>query len=157
MRNCYLNNRLAKGQMTIGNTPVDLKNIKIPIYSLAAREDHIAPAKSVFLGSNFFGGPVRYVLAGSGHIAGVVNPPAKPKYGYWTGGPPVSNLEGWLEQAQEHPGSWWPDWLEWVKAQDPAAVPARQPGTANTRRSRARRGVMSACGIERRTFVSCFR
>jgi polyhydroxyalkanoate synthase len=128
LRNCYLDNKLSKGEMKIAGETMDLGRITIPVYNLATREDHIAPAKSVFLGSKFFGGPVRYVLAGSGHIAGVVNPPAKPKYGYWTGGPPVGNLEGWLEQAQEHPGSWWPDWLEWVKAQDPAEVPARQPG-----------------------------
>jgi len=127
LRNCYLDNKLSKGEMKIAGETMDLGRITIPIYNLATREDHIAPAKSVFLGSKFFGGPVRYVLAGSGHIAGVVNPPAKPKYGYWTGGPPVGNLEGWLEKAQEHPGSWWPDWLEWVKAQDPAEVPARQP------------------------------
>jgi polyhydroxyalkanoate synthase len=128
LRNCYLDNKLSKGEMKIAGETMDLGRITIPIYNLATREDHIAPAKSVFLGSKFFGGPVRYVLAGSGHIAGVVNPPAKPKYGYWTGGPPVGNLEGWVEKAQEHPGSWWPDWLEWVKAQDPAEVPARRPG-----------------------------
>jgi poly[(R)-3-hydroxyalkanoate] polymerase subunit PhaC len=128
LRNCYLDNKLSKGEMKIAGETMDLGRITIPIYNLATREDHIAPAKSVFLGSKFFGGPVRYVLAGSGHIAGVVNPPAKPKYGYWTGGPPVGNLEGWLEKAQQHPGSWWPDWLEWLKAQDPAEVPARQPG-----------------------------
>ena len=128
LRNCYLDNTLSKGEMKIAGETMDLGRITIPIYNLATREDHIAPAKSVFLGSKFFGGPVRYVLAGSGHIAGVINPPAKPKYGYWTGGPPVGNLDGWLEKAQEHPGSWWPDWFEWVKAQDPAEVPPRQPG-----------------------------
>jgi polyhydroxyalkanoate synthase len=128
LRNCYLDNKLSKGEMKIAGETMDLGRVTIPTYNLATREDHIAPAKSVFLGSKFFGGPVRYVLAGSGHIAGVVNPPSKPKYGYWTGGPPVGNLEGWLEKAQEHPGSWWPDWLEWVKAQDPAEVPPRQPG-----------------------------
>jgi len=128
LRNCYLDNKLSKGEMKIAGETMDLGRITIPIYNLATREDHIAPAKSVFLGSKFFGGPVRYVLAGSGHIAGVINPPAKPKYGYWTGGPPVGNIEGWLEKAEEHPGSWWPDWLEWIKAQDPAEVPARQPG-----------------------------
>ena len=128
LRNCYLDNKLSKGEMAIAGETMDLGRVTVPIYNLATREDHIAPAKSVFLGSKFFGGPVRYVLAGSGHIAGVVNPPAKPKYGYWTGGPPVGNVEGWLEQAEQHPGSWWPDWLEWIKAQDPAEVPARQPG-----------------------------
>jgi polyhydroxyalkanoate synthase len=129
LRNCYLDNKLTKGGLTIGDTPIDLKAIKVPIYNLATREDHIAPAKSVLLGSKYFGGPVRYVLSGSGHIAGVVNPPAKHKYQYWTGPKPRSaNLEGWLAKATEHPGSWWPDWLAWLKAQDPTEVPARVPG-----------------------------
>jgi polyhydroxyalkanoate synthase subunit PhaC len=129
LRNCYLDNKLTKGGLTIGNTPIDLKSIKIPVYNLATREDHIAPAKSVLLGSKYFGGPVRYVLSGSGHIAGVVNPPDKHKYQYWTGPKPRSaNLEGWLAKATEHPGSWWPDWLAWLKAQDATEVPARVPG-----------------------------
>jgi polyhydroxyalkanoate synthase len=129
LRNCYLDNKLTKGGLTIGNTPIDLKAIKIPVYNLATREDHIAPAKSVLLGSKYFGGPVRYVLSGSGHIAGVVNPPDKHKYQYWTGPKPRSaNLEGWLAKATEHPGSWWPDWLAWLKAQDTTEVPARVPG-----------------------------
>jgi polyhydroxyalkanoate synthase len=129
LRNCYLDNRLTKGGVIIDNTPIDLKAIKIPVYNLATREDHIAPAKSVLLGSKYFGGPVRFVLSGSGHIAGVVNPPDKHKYQYWTGPKPRSaNLEGWLAKATEHPGSWWPDWLAWLKNQDDTEVPARVPG-----------------------------
>jgi polyhydroxyalkanoate synthase subunit PhaC len=128
LRNCYLDNKLSKGEMTIAGEAIDLGRVTVPVYNLATREDHIAPAKSAFLGSKFFGGPVRFVLAGSGHIAGVVNPPAKEKYGYWTGGPPTGNLDGWIARAQQHPGSWWPDWVAWVKAQDPAEVPAREPG-----------------------------
>ena len=129
LRNCYLDNRLTKGGLTIGNTPIDLKAVKIPVYNLATREDHIAPARSVLLGSKYFGGPVRFVLSGSGHIAGVVNPPDKRKYQYWTGPKPRSgNLEGWLTKATEHPGSWWPDWLAWLKRQGDAEVPARKPG-----------------------------
>src|ERR1700730_10047534 len=129
LRNCYLDNKLTKGGLTIGNTPIDLKSIKIPVYNLATREDHIAPAKSVLLGSKYFGGPVRYVLSGSGHIAGVVNPPDKHKYQYWTGPKPRSaNLEGWLAKATEHPGSWWPDWLAWLRHHDETQVPARIPG-----------------------------
>ena len=85
----------------------------MPLYNLATREDHIAPAKSAFLGSKFFGGPVKFVLSGSGHIAGVVNPPSKGKYQYWTGGKAgTGSLEAWLKKAKEHPGSWWPDWIE---------------------------------------------
>jgi polyhydroxyalkanoate synthase subunit PhaC len=129
LRNCYLDNKLSKGEMKFGDTPIDLHAIKIPVYNLATREDHIAPAKSVLLGCKFFGGPVKYVMSGSGHIAGVVNPPSKQKYQYWTGARPRSaNLEGWIAKATEHPGSWWPDWLAWLKAQDSAEVPAQTPG-----------------------------
>jgi len=129
LRNCYLENRLTKGDMVIGGKKLDLKSVTVPIYNLATREDHIAPARSVLLGSKFFGGPVRFVLAGSGHIAGVVNPPDKMKYQYWTGPKPTSaNLDRWLAKAKEHAGSWWPDWLEWIKARNSAEVPAREPG-----------------------------
>jgi polyhydroxyalkanoate synthase len=129
LRNCYLENLLTKGDMVIGGKKLRLKSVKVPIYNLATREDHIAPAKSVLLGSKFFGGPVRFVLAGSGHIAGVVNPPVKMKYQYWTGPRPTSaSLDTWLKKAKEHTGSWWPDWFEWIKAQDPTEVPAREPG-----------------------------
>ncbi len=129
MRNCYLDNKLARGEMMIGNTPIDVRSIKIPIYNLATREDHIAPAKSVMLASKFFGGTVRFVVTGSGHIAGIVNPPDKKKYQYWTGPRPRSaNVEAWLAKAKEHPGSWWPDWFAWIKQQDPTEVPARIPG-----------------------------
>jgi polyhydroxyalkanoate synthase len=129
LRNCYLENRMAKGEMTIAGRKLNLKDIKIPIYNLATREDHIAPAKSVLLGCKFFGGRIRFVLAGSGHIAGVVNPADKGKYQYWTGRKPArANLERWLSTAKEHPGSWWPDWLDWLKAQDATEVAAREPG-----------------------------
>jgi polyhydroxyalkanoate synthase subunit PhaC len=130
VRSCYLDNKLAHGKMTIGGTQIDLKSVKVPIYNLATREDHIAPAKSVLLGSRYFGGPVKFVLAGSGHIAGVVNPPSKNKYQYWTGPRPrSSNLGKWLTGAKEHPGSWWPDWLAWLKRQDDTEVAARVPGS----------------------------
>jgi len=129
LRNCYLDNNLSKGMVKIADTPIDLKAIKIPIYNLATREDHIAPPKSVLLGSKFFGGPVRFVLSGSGHIAGVVNPPARQKYQYWTGPRPRgADLDKWLAKAKEHPGSWWPDWLAWLKKQGATKVPARAPG-----------------------------
>jgi polyhydroxyalkanoate synthase len=129
LRNCYLDNKLAKGNMVLGNEPIDLKAVKIPIYNLATREDHIAPAKSVMFGSKFFGGDVRFVVAGSGHIAGVINPPEKNKYQYWTGPKPRSaDIDGWLAKATEHPGSWWPDWLVWITRQSPTEVPARALG-----------------------------
>ncbi len=128
LRNCYLENTLAEGKMVLGNVRLDLKAVSVPIFNLAAREDHIAPALSVFEGSQRFGGPVDYVLAGSGHIAGVINPPAKPKYGYWTGGKAEGKLEDWIAAAVETKGSWWPYWFKWVEAQAPERVPPRVPG-----------------------------
>jgi polyhydroxyalkanoate synthase subunit PhaC len=114
----------------VGDETLDLGEVKIPIYELATREDHIAPPNSVFIGAKAFGGPVRYVLSGSGHIAGVVNPPARKKYQYWLGGSVEGSYEDWLEAATEHPGSWWPDWLTWLRKQAPEEVPAekRKPG-----------------------------
>ena len=129
LRNCYLENRLSKGAMVIGDVKLDLKKVTVPVYNLATREDHIAPAKSVLLGSKLFGGPVKFVLAGSGHIAGVINPPSKMKYQYWTGPKPSgADVEKWLAKAKQHDGSWWPDWLDWLKAQDAGEVPAREVG-----------------------------
>ncbi len=128
LRNCYLENSLAQGKMVLGNVRLDLKKVQVPIFNLATREDHIAPAISVFEGSKTFGGKVDYVLAGSGHIAGVVNPPYKPKYGYWTGGPVKGELKDWVAAAVETKGSWWPYWFQWIEAQAPERVPARKPG-----------------------------
>ncbi len=129
LRNCYLDNKLTQGEMTIAGTTLDLHKVTVPVYNLATREDHIAPAKSVLTGSQFFGGPVKYVLAGSGHIAGVINPPNKPKYQYWTGDKPSgSSVETWMKNATEHAGSWWPDWVEWLRGQGPEMVPARKIG-----------------------------
>ncbi|MFI5010865.1 MAG: class I poly(R)-hydroxyalkanoic acid synthase [Hyphomicrobiales bacterium] len=128
MRNCYLENNLSQGRMIIDGVAIDLGKVTVPIYNLAAKEDHIAPAISSFEGSRYFKGEVRYVLAGSGHIAGVVNPPPPQKYQYWTGGPVGASLEEWMRDAVEHKGSWWPDWFAWVERQAPARVPARQPG-----------------------------
>ena len=129
LRNCYLDNLLSAGRMTIEGVTLDLKKVKVPVYNLATREDHIAPAKSVALGSGFFGGPVKFVVSGSGHIAGVINPPAKNKYQYWTGPMPEgADIDGWYAKATEHPGSWWPDWLDWIKEIGAATVPARAPG-----------------------------
>ncbi|PVE21366.1 class I poly(R)-hydroxyalkanoic acid synthase [Microvirga sp. KLBC 81] len=128
LRHCYINNDLSQRRIQMGGVTLDLSKVKIPIYHLAAREDHIAPARSVFLGAQFLGGPVRFVVAGSGHIAGVVNPPARNRYRYWTGGPPAGELETWLEAAQEQPGSWWPDWQAWSESQDRRLIPAREIG-----------------------------
>jgi polyhydroxyalkanoate synthase len=134
LRNCYLDNKLTKGEMEIAGTRLDLHKVKVPVYNLATREDHIAPAKSVLYGSQYFGGPVKYVLAGSGHIAGVVNPPNKPKYQYWTGTQPNGgSVETWMKTATENPGSWWPNWFDWLKAQGAATVTARKIGDSKFR------------------------
>jgi polyhydroxyalkanoate synthase len=130
LRNCYLENRLSTGSMVLDNTLLDLSKVKVPIYNMATREDHIAPAESVLYGSQFFGGPVKYVLAGSGHIAGVVNPPSSGKYQYWTNDNIKDvTLADWLKGAQEHKGSWWPDWRAWLGSIDTEEVPARAVGT----------------------------
>ncbi len=131
LRNCYLENRLSTGSMVLDNTLLDLSKVKVPVYNLATKEDHIAPADSVLYGSQFFGGPVKYVLSGSGHIAGVVNPPAGGKYQYWTNDNIKDvTLADWLKNATEHKGSWWPDWRQWLESLDPEQVPARAVGTA---------------------------
>jgi polyhydroxyalkanoate synthase subunit PhaC len=128
LRNCYLENRLSQGEMELAGHVVSLKDVTIPVYNLASKEDHIAPALSVFLGSKYFGGEVDYVLAGSGHIAGVVNPPAAQKYHFWTGGKPTGDFNEWLAKATNHPGSWWSHWQRWIEAKDDTRVPARKPG-----------------------------
>jgi len=130
LRNCYLENRLSAGSMVLDNTLLDLSKVKVPIYNLATREDHIAPADSVLYGSQFFGGPVKYVLSGSGHIAGVVNPPSLGKYQYWTNDNTKNvTLAEWLKGAQEHKGSWWPDWRQWLETIDAEKVAARAVGS----------------------------
>lgn len=129
LRNCYLENNLSAGRVTIGGRRIDLSKITIPIYNLATREDHIAPARSVFIGCSSLGGPVRFVLTGSGHIAGVVNPPDRHKYQYWTGGPPTGSFDEWLKNAREHPGSWWEDWEAWLERLDNTRIKRRRrPG-----------------------------
>src|SRR3954466_1584279 len=130
LRNCYLENRLSTGSMVLDNTLLDLSKVKVPVYNLATKEDHIAPADSVLYGSQFFGGPVKFVLSGSGHIAGVVNPPASNKYQFWTNDNIKDiTLTDWLKGAQEHKGSWWPDWRQWLENIDAEQVPARGVGT----------------------------
>jgi polyhydroxyalkanoate synthase subunit PhaC len=129
LRNCYLDNKLSTGTMVLDNVRLDLAKVKVPVYNLATREDHIAPAESVLYGSQFFGGPVKYVLSGSGHIAGVINPPAANKYQYWTNDNiHAGSVAEWLKGAEEHKGSWWPDWRAWVGEFDPEQVPARAIG-----------------------------
>jgi polyhydroxyalkanoate synthase len=132
LEDLYKGNKLAeKGGITVGGTPVDIDQVKTPAYIQAGREDHIAPPQSVWKIMDHFAGPKRFVLAGSGHIAGVVNPPAAQKYQYWVSDKPCDTLDSFVEGASEHKGSWWPDWLGWLKEQDGATVKAtgaRVPG-----------------------------
>ena len=128
----YRDNRLVKpDDLSALGTPIDLRRVKTPTYIQAGREDHIAPAESVWKLHDHFTGPKKFVLAGSGHIAGVVNPPAQMKYQYWTNDAAAPSLEAFIEGATETKGSWWPDWLVWLTEQGNARVPAtggRQPG-----------------------------
>ena len=126
LREFYHLNRLGKGEMQLGGVRLDLSRMTMPIYKLFTKEDHIAPAASVYRGSKLFGGPVRHVMAGSGHIAGVVNPPAKKKYQFWSGGT-TGSLADWMATAKETAGSWWPDWASWLAAYSGPKIPARDP------------------------------
>ena len=130
LRSMYMENRLIEpGGIEIDGTPIDLTKIKVPCYFISAIEDHIAPWKSTYMGARRFTAPVRFVLGGSGHIAGIVNPPAANKYGYWVN--PAAKLpesaEAWFEGAQQNAGSWWTDWQAWVTGHDAAQVDPRDP------------------------------
>ncbi len=133
LRDLYRDNLLVQPDaMEADGTPIDLTRIETPVYLQAGREDHIAPPESVFRALSHFKGPVRFLLAGSGHIAGVVNPPSANKYQYWTGPSDCESVEAFLEVAEEHPGSWWGDWIAWLESVDSARVPAkgvRKPGS----------------------------
>jgi len=127
----YNKNSLAKGRFDVEGAVLDARNIKVPVYHVAAIEDHIAPAASAYRAAKLIGSrSQRFVLAGSGHIAGVINPPAMKKYQYWTkAGVKEATLDEWRESAVETPGSWWPDYHEWlVKQSKNKKVPAREPG-----------------------------
>src|SRR4030095_10275186 len=128
----YQKNLLVKpGGLIVDNVPIDLRKISIPVYLQAGKDDHIAPAKSVYKATQIFGGPVRFMLAGSGHIAGVVNPPAAKKYQHWlneTGKNPPT-LDEWRAGATEHPGWWWDAWEKWLAEKSGPNVPARAPGS----------------------------
>ena len=128
LRECYLNNHLSQGRMVLDGVRIDLSKVKVPAYNLATREDHIAPLPSAFRIGKFLGGDTRLVVAGSGHIAGVINPPEAAKYQYWTNDAGADTLEKWLDGATEHPGSWWPDWAAWVGKLSGKKVAARKPG-----------------------------
>lgn len=129
LREIYQQNLLREpGGISLSGTPIDLSKVKTPTYFLAAKEDHIAPWKSCYPGTQLLSGDNRFVLAASGHIAGVVNPPAANKYGHWTADELPEQADEWLEGADWHDGSWWTDWYSWLSKKGGAKVAARQPG-----------------------------
>jgi poly[(R)-3-hydroxyalkanoate] polymerase subunit PhaC len=130
LREMYLKNNLAKPNgITLAGVPIDLGKVTIPIYLQSAKEDHIAPYHSVFKNKALFSGPVRFMLAGSGHIAGVVNPPNAHKYNYWMNENQPDDLDDWIAGADYHAGSWWPDWHNWLQQYSGELVEARTPGS----------------------------
>jgi len=129
LRNMYLRNLLTKpGSIELEGVPIDLARVKVPAYFISTLEDHIAPWRSTYAGAQLLKGPLRFVLGGSGHIAGIINPPAANKYCYWTNEKRAADSEDWLSGASQHPGSWWPDWGKWIARHGGERVPARAPG-----------------------------
>jgi len=130
LRKMYQENRLIEpGGIELNGIKIDLGNIKTPLYMLSTREDHIAPWQSTYALTQHVSGPIKFVLSASGHIAGVVNPPAANKYCHWTNAKKPKNPEVWLAGATEQPGSWWTDWQAWVSKFTGKPVPARVPGS----------------------------
>ncbi len=130
LRSMYQHNRLREpGGIVLDGVPIDLGRIEVPCYILATKEDHIAPWRSAFAATGLYSGEVRFVLGASGHIAGVINPPAAKKYGYWTNADEPKDADQWLAGAELHEGSWWTDWDRWVRRfNGRPKVAARIPG-----------------------------
>jgi hypothetical protein len=129
LRNMYIRNLLAKpGALELAGERMDLSKVDTPAYFISAVEDHIAPWKSTYAGARLLGGPVRFVLGGSGHIAGIVNPPVANKYNYWLNDALPESADEWLSGATRHDGSWWTDWAAWVHRFSGGRVDARRPG-----------------------------
>lgn len=125
----YQENLLAEpGGIMLAGVPIDLRKIRTPTYIVSTKEDHIAPWKSVYAGTQLYKGPRRFVLGASGHIAGVINPPAANKYSYWLNDSLPASPDEWFAGAEQHQGSWWEDWGRWVAAHGGKKVPARIPG-----------------------------
>jgi len=130
LRRMYLENKLIEpGGLTFDGVPIDLRKIEVPAYILACREDHIAPWKSTYAATQLYRGPVRFVLSASGHVAGVVNPPKKKKYNFWTAGKNPTSPDAWLESAAATDGSWWTDWGKWLAKKGGQKVAARKVGS----------------------------
>jgi polyhydroxyalkanoate synthase len=133
LRNMYIKNLLGvPGGITLAGEPIDLSKVTLPSYFISTVEDHIAPWKTTYKGARYLRGPVRFVLGGSGHIAGIVNPPAAKKYHYWTNDALPESADEWFATAQQHPGSWWEDWQKWIDDQNAGEpkVKARLPQNA---------------------------
>ena len=131
LRKMYHENRLREaGGIVLANVPINLRLIKNPTYFLSTREDHIAPWRSTYAGTQLLSGPIRFVLGASGHVAGVINPPPATKYGYWTNETLPPAPEAWLANATKHDGSWWEDWARWIADYTGPRVPAHVPGDA---------------------------
>ncbi len=129
LRNFYLENGLATpGRIVLDGVPLDLGKIEAPCYVFATQDDHIAPWPACFAGTRMIGAPTEFVLGGSGHIAGVINPPAANKYGYRTAGADSGDAEAWLGSATRQPGSWWTHWASWLEGFRGGEAPSRQPG-----------------------------
>ena len=129
LRECYIKNALSQGEMVLNDTKIDLSKVKTPIYIQSSRNDHIAPYRSIYRSTHLYGGPVRFIMAGSGHIAGVINPPAAKKYQHWLNRELPQDVDQWLDGAKEHKGSWWPDWEKWLRRKSGAKIPALNPET----------------------------
>jgi polyhydroxyalkanoate synthase len=127
LRKFYQENALARGELDLAGEHLDLAKVKTPIYVQSSREDHIAPARSVYKGATLFGGQTTFTLAGSGHIAGVINAPVANKYHHWTNKDLPADLNQWMAGAEQHAGSWWPHWAAWLKAKSGKRVAARDP------------------------------
>ncbi|HXK56507.1 MAG TPA: class I poly(R)-hydroxyalkanoic acid synthase, partial [Gammaproteobacteria bacterium] len=130
LRNMYLNNRLCKAELTVAGAPIDLSTVDVPTCFVSAVEDHIAPWKSTYAGAQLFSGSVRFILGGSGHIAGIINPPEGGKYDYRVTDVLVPDPDEWAAGAEKHPGSWWPEWQRWIAPMSGDLVAARQPGSS---------------------------
>jgi polyhydroxyalkanoate synthase len=129
LRNMYVKNKLREpGGITLAGVPIDVGTVTTPAYFISTAEDHIAPWKTTYLGAKLLSGPVRFVLGGSGHIAGIVNPPGANKYWYWVNGELPDGADQWIAGAEKRPGSWWPDWAQWLAQHGGEKVPARKPG-----------------------------
>jgi polyhydroxyalkanoate synthase len=152
LRNMYQDNKLAQpGGIELKGVPIDLRKVDLPTFILSTKEDHIAPWKSTYAATQIYSGDVKFCLAGSGHIAGVVNPPTVEKYGYWTNTKNPKLPDDWFAGAEENPGSWWPEWRKWLKKNAGGQVEARAPGDGKLKVIEAAPGSYASLRIDAKT------